>query len=161
MTYGLTVGKFAPLHKGHQYLIESALKEVDALIVIVYEAPQIPELTLGMRVEWLKRLYPDLIVILGDQVPKDVGWTEAIQQKHIDYILSLVTAYEIKAFYSSEAYGEKMSKALGCDHRLIDGDRLTVPISASLIRSDLEAYKTYLDPIIYEDLKTIYESVSR
>ena len=26
---GFTIGKFAPLHKGHQYLIETALKEMD------------------------------------------------------------------------------------------------------------------------------------
>ena len=26
---GFTIGKFAPLHKGHQYLIEKALEEMD------------------------------------------------------------------------------------------------------------------------------------
>ena len=26
---GFTIGKFAPLHKGHQYLIETALKEME------------------------------------------------------------------------------------------------------------------------------------
>ena len=34
---GFTIGKFAPLHKGHQYLIETALKEMDEVYVIVYE----------------------------------------------------------------------------------------------------------------------------
>ena len=34
---GFTIGKFAPFHKGHQYLIETALKEVDKLIVVVYD----------------------------------------------------------------------------------------------------------------------------
>ena len=34
---GFTIGKFAPLHKGHQFLIETALKEMDEMIVIVYD----------------------------------------------------------------------------------------------------------------------------
>ena len=41
MKIGLTLGKFAPLHKGHQYLIETALQEMDKLIVIVYDAPEV------------------------------------------------------------------------------------------------------------------------
>ena len=34
---GLTIGKFAPFHKGHEYLIRTALKEVDVLYVLIYE----------------------------------------------------------------------------------------------------------------------------
>ena len=34
---GFTIGKFAPLHKGHQLLIETALKEMDELYVVVYD----------------------------------------------------------------------------------------------------------------------------
>ena len=34
---GLTLGKFAPLHKGHQYIIETALREMDEVIVMIYD----------------------------------------------------------------------------------------------------------------------------
>ena len=34
---GFTIGKFAPLHKGHQYLIETALKEMDKFYIVIYE----------------------------------------------------------------------------------------------------------------------------
>ena len=37
---GFTIGKFAPFHKGHQYLIETALKEMDEFYVVVYDTPQ-------------------------------------------------------------------------------------------------------------------------
>ena len=37
MKIGFTIGKFAPLHKGHQYLIEKGIKEMDKFYVIVYE----------------------------------------------------------------------------------------------------------------------------
>jgi HTH-type transcriptional repressor of NAD biosynthesis genes len=34
---GLTLGKFAPLHKGHQLLIETALSEMDEVLAIIYD----------------------------------------------------------------------------------------------------------------------------
>ena len=36
MRRGLTLGKFAPFHRGHQLLVETALAEVDELVVMVY-----------------------------------------------------------------------------------------------------------------------------
>lgn len=156
MKIGLTIGKFAPLHKGHQYLIETALKEMDLLVVIVYAADSIPELSLDLRCKWLKDLYPQLVLIRGDKVPKDKGWTEAIQKKHETYVLSLVEAYNFTCFYSSEAYGDRMSKALKCRHRCLDGNRLNVPISGTEIRQNPQAYGDYLDDRILKDLQIIY-----
>ncbi len=34
-TRGLTLGKFAPLHKGYQLVIETALREMDEVVTIV------------------------------------------------------------------------------------------------------------------------------
>ena len=34
---GFTIGKFAPWHKGHQFLIETALKEMDEFYVVIYD----------------------------------------------------------------------------------------------------------------------------
>ncbi len=34
-TRGLTLGKFAPLHCGHQLLIDTALAEVDELVITI------------------------------------------------------------------------------------------------------------------------------
>lgn len=36
LTHGLVLGKFAPLHKGHEYLIETALREMDRVTVMIY-----------------------------------------------------------------------------------------------------------------------------
>ena len=36
---GLTLGKFAPLHKGHQYLFETALSEINHLIIVNQDVP--------------------------------------------------------------------------------------------------------------------------
>ncbi len=39
-TRGLTLGKFAPLHCGHQLLIDTALAEVDELVITIYDCPE-------------------------------------------------------------------------------------------------------------------------
>ena len=56
---GFTIGKFAPLHKGHQYLIETALKEMDKVIVVVYDTDLI-DIPSEKRANWIKELYPDV-----------------------------------------------------------------------------------------------------
>lgn len=42
---GLTLGKFAPPHRSHQWLIETGLAETDEMIV-VYDAPEITAIPL-------------------------------------------------------------------------------------------------------------------
>lgn len=54
---GLTLGKFAPLHKGHQYMIETALQEMDEVYVLIYDTPVIP-IPLSIRAGWIREMYP-------------------------------------------------------------------------------------------------------
>ena len=52
MRRGLVFGKFMPLHRGHQLLIERALCEVDDLAIVVYDsapAGRYPPMPLGKR----------------------------------------------------------------------------------------------------------------
>lgn len=156
MKVGLTIGKYAPLHKGHQLVIEQAMKEMDLVIAIVYEAPEIPELPLALRVKWLKMLYPKIVILKAENVPKEKGYSEAIQNKHVQYILDLLKGQKIDAFYSSEPYGSKMSKALNCENRVVDMDRKQVTISGSEIRKDVVNHQQYLDTLVFKDLIEIY-----
>ena len=151
MIRGLTIGKYAPLHLGHLRLIETALAEVDELYVIVYNAPEHTSIPLDIRANWIKTLYPEVHVITAWDVPKEVGWTEEIQQKHENYILSLIGSVKIDAFYSSEAYGHRMSRALGSANRIVDIDRSVIDISGTLIRSNVYKHRHYLKPNVYED----------
>lgn len=152
MKIGLTIGKYAPLHKGHQHIIEKALEEMDELIVIIYDAPKYTNVPLEVRAGWLLKLYPEIRVILAKDVPSDVGYTEEIQQKHEDYILSLVEGNKISAFYSSETYGERMSKALGAVNRTMDIDRINIKISGTEIRHDPYGCRDFIEPIVFLDL---------
>ena len=49
---GFTIGKFAPLHKGHQLLIETALKEMDEVYVVVYDT-DIIDINVEQRANWI------------------------------------------------------------------------------------------------------------
>jgi len=149
---GLTLGKFAPLHKGHQLVIETALKEMDEVLVILYDCPKTTEIPLPMRAQWLRSLYPDVQVIEAWDGPEETGDTPEIKQKQETYVLQTLKLKGITHFYSSEFYGEHMSAALGAVNRLVDPERKVVPISATELRADFGKGREYLDPLVYRDL---------
>ena len=49
---GPTLGTYAPLHKGHQFMIETALAEVERLLVIIYDVPDVTPVPLPVRAAW-------------------------------------------------------------------------------------------------------------
>ena len=148
---GLTIGKFAPFHKGHQFLIETALREMDKMLVMVYDCPEITNVPLKVRANWIKRLYPRADVIEAWNSPKEIGRTSSAIKAQVDYILSKVHV-PITHFYSSEWYGEYVSKAFNAKNVLVDVDRKNFPVSGALLRSDPRKYKDFLDPLVYEDV---------
>lgn len=154
MKTGLTIGKFAPLHKGHQYLIEKALEEVDHLIVIVYDAPKLTQIPVDVRANWIRTIYPQTTVIEGWHVPQVEGWSEENQQRHEQFVLGLIKGAKIDVFFSSEHYGERMSKTLNCENRVIDMDRNNISISATEIRINAYQYRHFLNPLVYDDFVT-------
>src|SRR5688500_17251801 len=70
---GLVLGKFAPLHRGQQLLIETVLAEVEHLVVLVDDCPETTRLPLATRSQWLRELYPSVEVIEGRDGPREVG----------------------------------------------------------------------------------------
>lgn len=151
-THGLTLGKFAPLHKGHQLVIETALAEMDKVSVIIYDAPETTLVPLNIRAKWIRELYPTIEVIEAWDGPTEVGDTPEIKRKHEKYILEHLKITGITHFYSSEFYGEHMSKALGAINRQVDPTRNMVPISGRKIRENPFLYREFLVPIVYQDL---------
>ncbi|WP_168122010.1 AAA family ATPase [Paenibacillus sp. HB172176] len=149
---GLTLGKFAPLHKGHQLLIETALEEMDEVIVVIYDSPEVTNIPLNVRAGWIRRLYPEAEVIEGWDGPSDAGHSIEVQRIQERYILGLLGGRSITHFYSSEFYGEHMSKALHAVNRQVDGDRLKRPVSGTMIREDAYGNRRFVDNIVYRDL---------
>jgi NadR type nicotinamide-nucleotide adenylyltransferase len=154
MTTGFVLGKFAPLHRGHQLLIETALIENDRVIVMIYDAPDVTGVPLPIRSRWLSTLYPTAHIIEAWDGPLKVGDTPEIKKMHEEYLLKTLEGQPISNFYSGEFYGQHVSAALGARDRRVDPDRLQFPVSATAVRENAYAHRQFLDPIVYRDLIT-------
>lgn len=156
---GLYLGKFFPLHKGHQYCIETALDEVDELVVMIYDEPDVGDIPLITRSQWIRDLYPSITVIECWVAPTELGYTDHIKALHEKYVLDKLDGQEIDVFFSSEPYGEHMADALDAEDYRVDEARDEVPISATVLRDRIsDGYYRAIEPWIpdrvYQDLVT-------
>jgi len=63
---GLVVGKFCPLHRGHQLVIDTARRLSRDVVVISYTKPEIAGYGRDLRDRWLRDLYPDVTRLVVD-----------------------------------------------------------------------------------------------
>ena len=139
---GLIIGKFYPPHKGHHYLIHTALKAVESLDVILtaWKAEEIPA---TLRAQWLREIHPEITVHILDQDAFD----KTVAQAWADATLQLVGEAPHYIF-SSEEYGSLYAELLKSTHIMVDKERVTIPCSASDIRRDPKHYLHFLEPIV-------------
>jgi HTH-type transcriptional repressor of NAD biosynthesis genes len=140
---GFVLGKFLPPHKGHQFMIESALAYVDELTILVCTIKSEP-IAGELRYQWMKQLYPNLNVKhITDEVP-------SYPHEHPDFwniwtkLLKRETDSDTELFFSSEDYGAEVAERLNIKHILIDKERKAVPISASAVRNQPFANWDYI-----------------
>lgn len=141
MTRGLTIGKFYPPHRGHQHLIDTALKQVDDLTVLVCDrkGQAIPG---ELRAAWLREIHPCArVIVIEDCVPDDdsKGWAE--------YTLRIL-GFRPDLVFTSEEYGEPYAFHMGSKHVFVDRERVTVPISGTDIRADALKNWEFLEPCV-------------
>lgn len=139
---GLVIGKFYPFHNGHRYLIETALKDSEVVTVILCQTDQYripPEIRAG----WIKSTFPTVDVrILHHDASLDSDSTD-ISEKWAKITLDFL-GFVPDVVFSSEKYGQPYATFMGSQHVLVDLERKRVPISATLIRSDIDKYWHYL-----------------
>jgi HTH-type transcriptional repressor of NAD biosynthesis genes len=169
MRRGLVVGKFMPLHRGHQLLIETALAHVDELVVVVYDnfiddfnSKLMPA---QKRANWIAQLYPGIqnVVVLPNPVTADDQDDPKWANAYADQVAFLGPFTHV---FSSENYGEPFARAIStsdtntlagrkpveCQHVVVDAARQLMPISGTEFRSDMYKYRAYVDPIVYRSL---------
>jgi HTH-type transcriptional repressor of NAD biosynthesis genes len=149
---GLTLGKFAPLHRGHQFVIETAIREMDEVIVVIYDCPETTDIPLNVRAGWIRKLYPGVRVLEAWDGPAEVGYTPEIKRMHEEYMLKLLNGTKVTHIYSSELYGEHMSAALGAVNRQVDPQRQQCPISGTQVRNAPYENRHFVDPVVYRDM---------
>ena len=148
MDIGFTIGKFAPLHLGHDALITRGILENDLFYILINDTDVI-DIPLNVRANWLKELYPDAKVILGYNPPKRYGMDKESINIQINYLKKMFDGIPVTRFYSGEDYGDFVAEAFGIEHVRINKD---IDISATMIRNDLDTNKKYLKIKVYNDL---------
>jgi len=114
---GLIVGKFAPLHRGHQHLIERARAECERVLVMVWSNPDFETMPSELRAGWVRELYPDVDVLAfgaGTAPPND-----APPAAHHSFVRAHLP-HPIESVFSGEDYGPAFARALGAEHVFIE-----------------------------------------
>lgn len=139
---GLVLGKFMPLHKGHEFMINFAQKYVDRLFVVVDNIPadryKNEYINGSTRVAWIKKSFPNLEVFyLPKTNPQDPSehpdfWN--IWKKTLIKLLPCKPDY----LFASEQYGFPLAEALDSVFIPVNIDRSIFKISATKIKSNLK-----------------------
>ena len=141
------VGKFAPLHIGHQQLLDHAHTLADKVTVIVWSNPDFETMPNEVRAEWIRKLYPTACVLVGDDgplndEPDDIqrDYTAALLARH-GRVPDVVT--------TSEPYGPDLAAHLGISHEWAGTPRTAEGPTGTRIRADIHAHRRLLDPSVY------------
>lgn len=138
MRSGVVIGKFYPPHRGHKHLIDTALKQVDRLFILVCDHP-VQTIPASLRAEWLKEIHPQAeVIVTPDDLPDE---PEPWAKRTVEL---LGCAPDL--VFTSEDYGEGYGKALGSQHVLVDRERTMVPCSGTAIREDPLKCLEFLEP---------------
>ncbi len=140
-TKGVVIGKFMPLHVGHVYLIDFARNFVDELTVLVDNLPKhIDTMTLSKRVEIVKKQFPDVTVrgidVVTYQEPEESPF---FWEAWRDYIIRNC-GYKPDYIIGSMDYIKKLADVIGCEYIMTDKERVSYPISATIIRNAINSY---------------------
>jgi NadR type nicotinamide-nucleotide adenylyltransferase len=138
---GVIAGKFCPLHRGHQYLIETALAQCEELYLLICWNPR-QRLPVARRLAWLRELYPQVHALTAYDLPADDdshGWAAYTRQ---------MLGFAPDAVFTSESYGDAYAAHLGAVHVQVDLARLTVPCSGTQVRGDPLGHLADLAPCV-------------
>ena len=168
MNIGIVFGTFAPMHLGHMDVVNIAKEEMDRVIVICcgHEGDRgYPLLPLEKRYELAALAFEDdekvLVTSLVDTDPKiKEHWDEQqIWNYWVERMLlhlfkkELISAKDRLMFYTSEGdYTELLENTP--EHIKVHRCRRIRPISATMIRENIDGYKEQIVPAFREYLLT-------
>ncbi len=136
--HGLVLGKFYPLHAGHEHLIRTANRECERVTVEVL-ASRVESIPASARVDWIRELHPQARVVTGmDEAPVDFA-DPAIWDLHMPVIEELLDA-PADVVFSSDEYGAELARRLGATWRQVDPGRSALTVSGTAIRADVPGH---------------------
>lgn len=166
---GLIVGKFSPLHKGHELLIETALAQCETLYILSYYTPEFAGCESHKREHWLRTLYPTAkIFVIDDEFTQKrfnislppFGSTDLEERRFVGFLWLQLVNEPLDAVFTSESYGEGFAVEMssyfanytefsGVKHVLVDLERKIVPISGTELRANIHELKELISSIVY------------
>ena len=173
----LVVGKFCPLHRGHQLLLDRAQEGCEELLIVSYTKPEFPGIEPARREQWLHALFPQATVVVLDDARlaalcaargiaartlphNDLDDGDA-HRHFMGWLCWTVLQLPVDAVFSSEDYGPGFAEVLGefyarsqVAHVSVDQARLQVPVSGTAVRGDPHAHRAWLSPAVYASFVT-------
>ena len=172
---GLVVGKFSPLHRGHELIINRALEECGEVFLLSYSKPEMPGCEAARRDRWLSAIFPNArhLAVTDERFrqwvkpgegPLEVPANDADETAHrrfCGFLCQHVYGVTVDAVFTSEDYGDGFAEELtryfrerrsACPvvkHVLVDRDRQKLPISGTLLRQNIHAHREWLSPLVY------------
>jgi len=147
-TRGIIFGKFAPLHRGHRWLIKNALEHSDELTVVVFDCARIYQVPLGIRAGWIRNLHPDVTVL--------EAWVEPaagdLAPAELDYLKCLLEGRGITHAFTRGTASDGLATRLGLAECVVKGDNAHSSVATAAVRSDSWRYRELIDPVVYRDL---------
>lgn len=149
-TTGLVLGKFMPLHKGHELLLNFANNFVEQLYAVV-DPIKNEIIPMKKRGEWLQKTIPEIEVLyLTKYHPQEPREDANFWQIWQNSLLSILPE-KIDFVFASETYGFKLAEILDAQFIPVDLKRENVPISATKIRENIEQNWDYLADTVKQD----------
>jgi len=148
MTKAFVFGKFLPFHRGHEQLIDFALRHCDQLTVLVCASDR-ETLPGPVRQGWIEHTYAaeprvavQLLEYRESELPNTSQTSQAVSDVWADKFRELLPDQALVV--TSEPYGALVAARLGIRHLVFDEARQQVPVSASRIRANLRAHWHFL-----------------
>ncbi|MDQ2758823.1 MAG: adenylyltransferase/cytidyltransferase family protein, partial [Actinomycetota bacterium] len=136
--HGLVIGTFYPPHAGHLALIRAALSRCDRVTVEVLGGST-ESIPVSLREDWLREEAPTARVVgVVDDAEIDFGSPSAWEH-HTGVIRSLLDPADgtVDGVFTSDAYGEELSRRLGAQWVRVDPDRSSLTVSSTAVRADV------------------------
>ncbi|GAA5482182.1 AAA family ATPase [Haloferula sargassicola] len=155
---GLVVGKFAPLHRGHESVIRAAIEACDHVVILSYSRPEFPGCEPERRATWLATLFPTTTRIVLDHAGTPLPANDDPADIHRAFCASVLrekTNSPVDAIFTSEDYGPGFAADLArrqgspAEHVAVDLGRVQVPVSGTELRRDIHGLRHFLSPEVY------------
>lgn len=160
---GLVIGKFCPLHLGHELLIRTALSQCDEVLLLSYSRPGFARCEPFERRRWFEARFADCpslqwrVLGASDVLPHNDDDADVHRRFCGEQCVARFGCVP-DAVFTSEGYGAGFAASLSAQfgrpvvHVPVDPARSRIPVSATALRAEPFANRAYVAPEVFASL---------